>query len=85
MTFEVEKPLINCLTHQRGFVSGLELSKMFCVSTKTISRTVKEINGHAQDGAVIESRRGKGYRLIARHLHSSDKRQRLATSQSCSQ
>ncbi|MFT9008791.1 MAG: PRD domain-containing protein [Bifidobacterium sp.] len=72
MTFEVEKPLINRLTHQRGFVSGLELSKMLCVSTKTISRTVKEINGHAQDGAVIESRRGRGYRLIAGHLHSSD-------------
>ncbi|MFT8357072.1 MAG: helix-turn-helix domain-containing protein [Bifidobacterium aquikefiri] len=83
MTFEVEKPLINRLTHHRGYVSGLELSKMLCVSTKTIYRTVKEINGHAQDGAVIESRRGRGYRLIAENLHLSDELPRLATSQSC--
>lgn len=72
MTFEVEKPLINRLTHRHGFVSGLELSKMLCVSTKTISRTVKEINNHAQGGTVIESRRGKGYRLIAQNVYPVD-------------
>lgn len=57
------KPMIGYLFNRRDYVSGQELSEALGVSTKTINRVVKQINGKAVQSPVVESQRGRGYRL----------------------
>lgn len=63
MASDAKKSLINYLMNRRDFVSGSELSDALNVSTKTVSRIVKDVNRESLDGSVIDSRRGRGYRL----------------------
>lgn len=55
--------LIKYLLKHRTYVTGPELSTVLGVSTKTISRAVKHINAQSANSPIIESRRGRGYRL----------------------
>lgn len=63
MTTGYKQSLINYLLNHRGFVPGPELSAVLDVSTKTILRTVKRINNQSVDSPIIESKKGRGYRL----------------------
>lgn len=63
MTHDYMKSMISYLLNRRDFVSGQELSEALGVSTKTINRTVKQINGSSEEIPIIESQRGRGYRL----------------------
>ncbi|MEO2301363.1 helix-turn-helix domain-containing protein [Bifidobacterium pseudocatenulatum] len=63
MTHDYMKSMISYLLNRRDFVSGQELSEALGVSTKTINRTVKQINESAEENPIIESQRGRGYRL----------------------
>ena len=63
MTAGHGKSLINYLLNRCDFVSGQELSATLDVSTKTVSRIVKQINDQYENGPIIESQRGRGYRL----------------------
>lgn len=63
MATQYKQSLINYLLKNKDYVAGAELSTMLGVSTKTISRAVRDINAHSSDGPLIESRRGRGYRL----------------------
>lgn len=49
--------------NHRGYVAGPQLSTDLHVSTKTIVRYVKRINEKSTNGPIIESKRGRGYRL----------------------
>lgn len=57
------KSLLNYLLNRRDFVPGTELSAVLGVSTKTVSRIVKHVNEQSTNGMIIESQRGRGYRL----------------------
>ncbi|PST49607.1 sugar transporter [Bifidobacterium callitrichos] len=57
------KSLLNYLLNRRDFVPGTELSAILGVSTKTVSRIVKHINEQSVNGVIVESQRGRGYRL----------------------
>lgn len=57
------KSLINYLLNRRDYVSGQELSEALDVSTKTVSRLVRQINGQYGERPIIFSQRGRGYRL----------------------
>ena len=63
MTHDYMKSMISYLLNRRDFVSGQELSEALGVSTKTTNRTVKQINESAEENPIIESQRGRGYRL----------------------
>ncbi|WP_236034380.1 BglG family transcription antiterminator [Bifidobacterium saguinibicoloris] len=63
MTAGYNKSLINYLLNRRDFVPGTELSAVLGVSTKTISRIVKHVNEQSANGPIVESQRGRGYRL----------------------
>lgn len=63
MTHDYMKSMIGYLLNRRDFVSGQELSEALGVSTKTINRTVKQINESTEENPIIESQRGHGYRL----------------------
>lgn len=63
MTHDYMKSMIGYLLNRRDFVSGQELSEALGVSTKTINRTVKQINESTEENPIIESQRGRGYRL----------------------
>ncbi len=63
MTHDYMKSMIGYLLNRRDFVSGQELSEALGVSTKTINRTVKQINESSEEIPIIESQRGRGYRL----------------------
>lgn len=63
VTHDYMKSMISYLLNRRDFVSGQELSEALGVSTKTINRTVKQINESAEENPIIESQRGRGYRL----------------------
>ncbi|WEV69220.1 transcription antiterminator [Bifidobacterium sp. ESL0775] len=68
MTTESKKHLIEYLLNRRNFVSGTELSAMLGVSTKTVTRLVAQINERNNgDEPMIESQRGRGYRLNYRN------------------
>lgn len=63
-----KKHLIEYLLNRRTFVSGTELSAMLGVSTKTVTRLVSQINErYSGEGVMVESVRGRGYRLNYRH------------------
>lgn len=57
------KSLLSYLLNRRDYVPGSELSAVLGVSTKTVSRIVKHINEQSEDGVIVESQRGRGYRL----------------------
>lgn len=59
----IRQSLITYLLNHRDFVAGPELSTILGVSTKTISRTVKKLNEQSNNGQIIESQRGRGYKL----------------------
>lgn len=63
MVIEYKRSLIDYLLNRLDFVSGAELSDMLGVSTKTVARLVKQINAQQDDCTIIESQRGRGYRL----------------------
>lgn len=63
MAKDYKQSLITYLLKHREYVAGAELLTVLGVSTKTISRAVKAINAHSANGPLIESRRGRGYRL----------------------
>jgi activator of the mannose operon, transcriptional antiterminator len=63
MVIEYKRSLIDYLLNRRDFVSGSELSDMLGVSTKTVARLVKQINSQQDGCTIIESQRGRGYRL----------------------
>ncbi|MFT8466179.1 MULTISPECIES: BglG family transcription antiterminator [Liquorilactobacillus] len=63
MTIEYRQALINYLLKHRDFSSGSELSAVLNVSIKTISRTAKRINSQSVNRPIIESKKGRGYRL----------------------
>ncbi|BDR52108.1 transcriptional antiterminator [Bombiscardovia nodaiensis] len=65
---DMKRSLVEYLLNRRDYVRGYELSDALKVSTKTISRLVKQVN--AQYGeSVIESMRGRGYQLnVDRYL-----------------
>ncbi|MDN7144691.1 PRD domain-containing protein [Liquorilactobacillus mali] len=67
-----KKTLIKYFLNHRGFISGFELSAYLGVSTKTISRTIKKINEKSMDSPIIESKRGKGYRLNYQNYMSKE-------------
>lgn len=74
MTQGYKEMLIGYLLNHRDFVAGPDLSAVLDVSTKTISRTVKEINRDTEDKPIIESKRGRGYRLdYQRYVSQSGK------------
>lgn len=58
-----KQSLIAYLLNHHGYVAGSQLSTILHVSTKTIVRNVKKINAESSDGPIIESKRGRGYRL----------------------
>lgn len=58
-----KKSLIGYLLNRRDFVRGSELSSALKVSTKTISRAVRQINQQSGQHELIEAKRGRGYRL----------------------
>lgn len=57
---ELATNLISFLTSKNDFVDSTELAAHFNVSTKTIYRTIKDINQHQE---LISSQRGLGYRI----------------------
>ena len=59
----IKQSLITYLLNHRGFFAGPELSTILGVSTKTISRTVKRLNEQSNNGPIVESQRGRGYKL----------------------
>lgn len=63
MTEGYKELLVSYLLNHRDFVTGPALSSVLNVSTKTISRTVKAINRGTEEQPIIESKRGRGYRL----------------------
>lgn len=63
MTNDYMDSMVNYLLNRRDFVSGQELAQVLNVSTKTIARAVKQANESAGDVTIIESQRGRGYRL----------------------
>ena len=58
-----KKSLIGYLLNRRDYVRGSELSHALKVSTKTITRAVQQINEQYRPVTIIESKRGRGYRL----------------------
>lgn len=58
-----KKSLIGYLLNRCDYVRGSELSDALKVSTKTITRAVQQINGQYRPVTIIESKRGRGYRL----------------------
>lgn len=50
MAAQYKQSLINYLLNHQGYVAGAELSTMLGVSTKTISRAVRDINAQSSNG-----------------------------------
>lgn len=63
MTTEYKQQIINYLLSHQEFIPGAKLSATLNVSIKTIARTIKKINSQYLDRPIIESKRGRGYRL----------------------
>lgn len=67
MKEKFKQSLIAYLLNHRGYVAGSKLSTILHVSTKTIVRNVKKINAQFPGEPIIESKRGRGYRLNYQH------------------
>ncbi|HIW70493.1 MAG TPA: PRD domain-containing protein [Candidatus Limosilactobacillus merdipullorum] len=63
MKEQFKQSLIAYLLNHHGYVAGSKLSTILHVSTKTIVRNVKKINAESPGEPIIESKRGRGYRL----------------------
>ena len=62
---ERQSKIIQILLKETTFVSAQELSVNLQISMKTIQTEIQEINGLFET-AVIESKKGKGYRVLDR-------------------
>jgi len=58
-----KQTLLLYLSNKREYATASELSRVLDVSTKTIYRLIKEINNHSNDGSLVYSRKGSGYKL----------------------
>jgi activator of the mannose operon (transcriptional antiterminator) len=57
----LDNKILMFLGQQIDFVDALTISRTFNVSKKTVYRTINKLN---QIDMVVESQRGRGYRLI---------------------
>lgn len=64
--------IIDYLLNRRDFVPASDLAHALGVSTRTVARMVKQINGIPGERPVIESMRGKGYRLSDSYIAETD-------------
>lgn len=55
--------MILYLSNKKDFVTAKDLSLVLDTSEKTVYRLVKQINDESKDGLLIQSERGRGYRL----------------------
>src|SRR5699024_10084971 len=58
-----EQNLILFLSKNQGYVTSKELVSELNVSQKTVYRLIKKINNDYENGPLILSERGRGYRL----------------------
>ena len=58
-----EQELLLFLSKNQNFVTSEELAKTFDISTKTVYRLIKKINEEFNDGNLILSEKGRGYKL----------------------
>ncbi|GAB2563082.1 BglG family transcription antiterminator [Gracilibacillus alcaliphilus] len=58
-----EKRLLLLLSKNQGYMTSEELAQLLETSQKTVYRVIKGINDNYSDGVLIESEKGKGYKL----------------------
>lgn len=66
-TSKREEQILLYLSKQTDFITSRDLAAVFDVSTKTIYRLIKKINDMSQDGVLVQSDLGRGYRLNYDH------------------
>lgn len=68
-----EQELLLFLSKHQGYVTSKELLEVLNVSQKTVYRLINKINNEYEDGPLIISERGRGYRLDYEKFINSQK------------
>jgi len=68
-----EQELLLFLSKNQGYVTSKELLEVLNVSQKTVYRLINKINNEYEDGPLIISERGRGYKLDYEKFISSQK------------
>lgn len=58
-----EQRLLLLLSKRQDYMTSEELAELLSISQKTIYRLIKKINDNYSDGGLIESEKGRGYKL----------------------